>query len=157
MKWMYLVVAVAILIGAILGLIIAKNRRSRFSQKQLEIRNHSYKYALFAVFVFEAFLLVLYTFNIAVPVYWSTFGTIYVAVLVAIIYDLIHQVYLPENTRLSGNGWAWIFMIIGVLLVIPTIIKLFQGEFGLNELIDLFLATFLIALSIGRFQLHSKK
>lgn len=153
MKWMYLVVAAALLIGVILGLIIGRNRRNRFSKRQTEVRQHAMKYAVLAFIIFEAFLSVLYAFNIVILFYWLTLGPIFVSALVVFIFDLIHRAYLPENARLSGNGWAWAFIVIGLLLLIPTILKLFKGEFSLNEFIYLFLATVLLADGIGRFQL----
>lgn len=152
MRWTYLIWACALIVGIAIGLIVRKNRRSRFSQKQLEIKRRSFEYAFIAVFIFEAFLMALHSFNVEIPFYWLTLGPLFIAVIVAEIYDLIHRVYLPINPRIKGSGWAWTFIVIGILLIIPSVLKIFDHSFNSNMLVNLLLAIVIIGYGIGILQ-----
>ena len=153
MKWLYLAAAATVIIGMIIGLIIGRSREKRLSQKQLEVRRNSFRYAFSALIAFEALLMVLHYFDIVIPFYWLTFGPIFVAGFAAMIYELIHRAYWPENTRIRGKGWGWTFIIIGILVGIPTVLKLAESVFNFTLFLDMILAIFLILDGIGALQM----
>ena len=153
MKWLYLGAAAAVIVGMIIGLIIGRNREKRLSQKQLEVRRNSFRYAFSALIVFEALLMVLHYFDIAIPFYWLTFGPIFVAGFAAMIYELIHRAYWPENARMRGKGWGWTFIIAGILVGIPTVLKLAGNAFTFTLFLNLVLSIFLILDGIGALQM----
>ena len=93
MKWLYLVAVATIIVAMIIGLIIGKKWEKRLSQKQLEVRRNSFRYAFSALIVFEALLMVLHYFKVAIPFYWLTFGPIFVAG-----FSFVYFSYL---------GWNW--------------------------------------------------
>ena len=153
MKWLYLGAAAAVIVGMIIGLIIGRNREKRLSQKQLEVRRNSFRYAFSALIVVEALLMVLHYFDIAIPFYWLTFGPIFVAGFAAMIYELIHRAYWPENARIRGKGWGWTFIIAGILVGIPTVLKLAGNAFTFTLFLNLVLSIFLILDGIGALQM----
>lgn len=153
MKWLYLGAAAAVIVGMIIGLIIGRNREKRLSQKQLEVRRNSFRYVFSALIVFEALLMVLHYFDIAIPFYWLTFGPIFVAGFAAMIYELIHRAYWPENARIRGKGWGWTFIIAGILVGIPTVLKLAGNAFTFTLFLNLVLSIFLILDGIGALQM----
>lgn len=152
MRWTYLIWTCAMIVGIVIGLIVRKNRRSRFSQKQLEIKRRSFEYAFITIFIFEVFLMALYSFNVEIPFYWLTLGPLFVAVVVDVIYELIHRAYLPINPRIKGDGWAWTFIVIGILVIIPSVFKIFDHSFNSSLFINLILAPVLIGDGIGILQ-----
>lgn len=103
--------------------------------------------------VFEALLMVLHYFKVAIPFYWLTFGPIFVAGFAAMIYEIIHHAYWPENTRIRGKGWGWTFIIIGILVGIPTVLKLAGNAFTFTLFLNLVLSIFLILDGIGALQM----
>lgn len=114
-----------------------KRRGKEFTQRQKDLRGQACSYGLITVAMLDLLLYLLHSFEITVPFYVATLGVLFVGLLVTGVYEIANGAYWPENAKKRSNGWAWTFLIIGILLLIGGIIPLFRANFGDTAFIDL--------------------
>lgn len=141
----YFWIVFIVLVCCVIFIFAIRKRRDRgFTQRQKDARGQACRYGFLTVAMLDLLLYLLHLFEITVPFYLATLGVLFVGLLVTGVYEIVNEAYWPENAKKRSNGWAWTFLIIGILLLISGIIPLFKASFDDTAFVDLMLGLGLI-------------
>ena len=131
MKALSILIGIAAGIGLALVIFKYSNRNhkmeTQYDERQKDVRGKGYRYAYYAMMIYEAILLILSIGEVALPVesYVLHFTGMLVGAMVLATYCIWHDAYWGLNNNRKRCGL--IFLALGILNAIPVIGSLARG------------------------------
>ena len=131
MKALSILIGIAAGIGLALVIFKYSNRNhkmeTQYDERQKDVRGKGYRYAYYAMMIYEAILLILSIGEVALPVesYVLHFTGMLVGAMVLATYCIWHDAYWGLNNNRKRYGL--IFLALGILNAIPVIGSLARG------------------------------